>query len=109
MTNNPNKHPPAYDLSGWSLADLLPDADEKTIAAHLAQLGQGVEAFEALRPRLHEDATPADVLTAVEQFESITEQILCARRLRQPLVLVGHPVRGRVELPESHHPGPDWL
>ncbi len=66
---------PAYDLSGWSLADLLPNADEKTIAAHLAQLGESVEAFEALRPRLHEDATPADVLTAVEQFESITEQI----------------------------------
>lgn len=66
---------PTYELSGWSLGDLLPDADESTVSAHLAKLDETVEAFEALRPRLHEDATSADVLTAVAQMEDISRQM----------------------------------
>ncbi len=69
------KTTPAYDLSGWSLVDLLPDAEEKTISAKLAALDASVAAVEALRPTLNGDISAGDLLAAMGQIEAITEQI----------------------------------
>ena len=62
-----------YQLSGWDLAALLPDAEAATVEGRLRQLEADVAAFEAWRPRL-DAITPAELRTLVQQYEAISEQ-----------------------------------
>lgn len=61
-----------YQLSGWDLSELLPEATEAEIAARLADIEEEVGAFEGLRAHLQSGAVSGDdVLAAVRRQESI--------------------------------------
>lgn len=64
-----------YQLSGWDLSELLPEATEAEIAARLADIEEEVGAFEGLRSHLTSDAlTPEDVHRAVRRYESVVRK-----------------------------------
>lgn len=73
--------PERYELSGWTLDELLPDAREETVKARLDALEEAVTAFEAWRDVLqrhtegHEDSAELDLIPCMQQIESIAEQI----------------------------------
>ncbi|MBK8051457.1 MAG: M3 family oligoendopeptidase [Anaerolineales bacterium] len=63
-----------YELSAWSLGELLPNADEATVAARLADLEKDVATFEAQRDSLSTTMSPAELVTLVKQYEAIMVQ-----------------------------------
>lgn len=63
-----------YQLSRWTLAELLPEPSEAVIAAKLAAMEQAVVAFEAQRSTLDAAMLPADLLHMVRLVESISTQ-----------------------------------
>ena len=65
----------AYEATGWRLADLLPDADEATIAGRLAELGDQVAAFEGLRDSLHPEIAPEGLAGLVDRYEALVESV----------------------------------
>lgn len=72
-----------YQLSGWDLSELLPDAEEATIAARLETLTRAVETFEGCRGELETwaaseeaEARPdLDLVPLMRQIENISEQM----------------------------------
>ncbi len=74
-----------YELSGWELGELLPDAEEHTIRERLDALEAAVAEFEAGRDKLDAYATadgtaPAaelDLVPYMQQIERISEQMYC--------------------------------
>ena len=64
----------SYQLSRWTLTELLPEPTEAVIAAKLAELEQAVANFEAQRSTLDAAMLPADLLHMVRLVESISTQ-----------------------------------
>jgi oligoendopeptidase F len=61
----------AEKLSGWSLADLLPEPMEKSLEETLAQLEQAASEFEAMREVLKNTVSLPDFKAALARLESI--------------------------------------
>lgn len=64
-----------YELSGWDLSELLPEASEAVIADRLDTLEEAVQAFESKRDRLSAEMDPQDLLIVVKEHESLLEQL----------------------------------
>ncbi|MDH3402851.1 MAG: M3 family oligoendopeptidase [Acidobacteriota bacterium] len=67
---------PAYHQQRWSLAELLPDAAEETVAARLAAAEAEVAAFESRRELLTADVAPATLLDLLRRYEALTETLV---------------------------------
>ncbi len=57
----------------WRLTELLPDADEATVAAAIADLERQVSDFESLRDTLARDLPPAALVDALRRFDTLVE------------------------------------
>ncbi|RIK50668.1 MAG: oligoendopeptidase F [Chloroflexi bacterium] len=75
MSTAIHDQPHEYEISGWDLSELLPDTQEATIAARLAALEENVQTFEARRPHLNAEMEPSALIDAMQQYESLVEQI----------------------------------
>ncbi len=64
-----------YHQKGWTLTELLPAADEATVAARLAAAETEVAAFEGRRDDLASDMAPAALLDSMRQYEALTETL----------------------------------
>ena len=67
-----------YELGGWQLTDLLPDAKDATVQAHLAELTAAVERFEGQRAALEafdKGEQDLDLVPLIEQLEDISERM----------------------------------
>ncbi len=67
-----------YELSGWQLTDLLPDAEDATVQAHLAELTAAVEQFEGQRAALEafdKGEQDLDLVPLMQQLEDISERM----------------------------------
>ena len=67
-----------YELGGWQLTDLLPDAEDATVQAHLAALTAAVERFEGQRAALEafdKGEQDLDLVPLMEQLEDISERM----------------------------------
>ncbi|MDE0671574.1 MAG: M3 family oligoendopeptidase [Caldilineaceae bacterium SB0662_bin_9] len=67
-----------YELSGWQLTDLLPDAEDDTVQAHLAALTAAVEQFEGQRAALEafdQGEQNLDLVPLMQQLEDISERM----------------------------------
>ena len=63
-----------YELSGWQLTDLLPDAEDATVQAHLAELTAAVEQFEGQRAALEafdKGEQDLDLVPLMQQLDDI--------------------------------------
>ena len=69
----------AYELSGWDLSELLPDAADETIQARLDAIEEDVAAFEARRPQLEDFSAGAiselDLAPFMQHIERLTERM----------------------------------
>lgn len=72
----------AYELSGWDLTELLPDASKETVAARLQELEEEVSGFETMREQLEaysaagNGAAPdLDLVPFMQAIESISERM----------------------------------
>lgn len=69
----------AYELSGWDLSELLPDAADETIQARLDALEKDVAAFEARRTQLEDFSAGAiselDLAPFMQHLERLTERM----------------------------------
>jgi oligoendopeptidase F len=65
----------SYQLSGWSLAELLPEPSAAIITQRLATLEADVQAFAARRPELNAEMDPATLMEIMAQYEALTEQV----------------------------------
>ena len=69
----------AYELSGWDLSELLPDAADATIQARLDAIEEDVAAFEARRSQLEDFAAGAiselDLAPFMQHLERLTERM----------------------------------
>src|SRR5215210_4649753 len=77
MTTTTLMPPPrfaTYNLGGWDLSELLPEATEEALAARLAEIETAVSAFEARRAELRPDMEPGTFLEILRQYEALTEQ-----------------------------------
>jgi len=59
---------------GWSLADLLAEPVEQSLAAALTELDGAVSAFEAQRERLTAALAPDEFLSILRQYEAIVHR-----------------------------------
>ncbi len=66
-------HP--YHQRAWTLAELLPDASEATVAARLADAEEAVAAFEARRHELSAQMQPETMLSLVGDYEALVERL----------------------------------
>lgn len=67
-----------YELGGWQLTDLLPNAEDATVQAHLAELTAAVERFEGQRAALEafdKGEQDLDLVPLMEQLEDISERM----------------------------------
>lgn len=69
----------AYELSGWDLSELLPDAADETIQARLDAIEKDVAAFEARRTQLEDFSAGAiselDLAPFMQHIERLTERM----------------------------------
>ena len=69
----------AYELSGWDLSALLPDAADETIQARLDAIEKDVAAFEARRTQLEDFSAGAiselDLAPCMQHLERLTERM----------------------------------
>lgn len=65
----------SYELRGWDLSELLPNASEETISARLSEMESAVAAFEARRGELHPEMRPETFLEILRQYEALVEQM----------------------------------
>ena len=69
----------AYELSGWDLSELLPDAADETIEARLDAIEKDVAAFEARRTQLEDFSAGAiselDLAPFMQHIERLTERM----------------------------------
>ena len=67
-----------YELGGWQLTDLLPDAEDATVQAHLAELTAAVEQFEGRRAALEafdKGDRDLDLVPLMQELEAISERM----------------------------------
>ena len=67
-----------YELGGWQLTDLLPDAGDATVQAHLAELTAAVEQFEGQRAALEafdKGEQDLDLVPLMQELEAISERM----------------------------------
>ena len=67
-----------YELSGWQLTDLLPDAEDATVQAHLTELTAVVEQFEGQRAVLEafdKGEQDLDLVPLMRQLEDISKRM----------------------------------
>jgi oligoendopeptidase F len=74
MNSVNDEHAGAYAISGWDLSELLPDTQEATVAARLAELEQAVQALEARRSDLNPEMDPAALVEVLQQYEGLVEK-----------------------------------
>ena len=63
-----------YQQTEWSLADLLPDAEEETIACALSDLEESVADFERQRSKLTPEISPSGLLDLLGRYQSLQER-----------------------------------
>ena len=66
---------PTYDLGGWDLSELLPDATEEAVASRLAELEAATSAFERRRADLVPGMDPRRFLEVLQQFKEVNDLI----------------------------------
>ncbi|MBX3015962.1 MAG: M3 family oligoendopeptidase [Caldilineaceae bacterium] len=64
-----------YALSGWDLAELLPEAREEVISERLASLEERVQAFVARREQLNPEMEPGVLIEAMGQYEALVSHV----------------------------------
>jgi oligoendopeptidase F len=64
-----------YMLSGWDLAELLPEPSEGIIGERLVVLEERVQAFVAQREQLNPELEPELLIDLMGQYEQLVEQI----------------------------------
>lgn len=64
-----------YQLSGWDLSELLPDAGEAAVGERLAALEREVAAFEAHRASLGPDIDRGLFLSLLAEYERLIERM----------------------------------
>ncbi len=64
-----------YRQKRWTLAELLPDASEETVAARLAAAEDQVAAFEGCRDGLAAGMEPEALLDLMRRYEALTESL----------------------------------
>ncbi len=64
-----------YEARAWRLNELLPDADDATVAGSLAELEERVAAFEGLRDSLHPESDSSALSAAVDRYAEVVEGI----------------------------------
>jgi len=64
-----------YGLSGWDLAELLPEPREEIISERLASLEQRVQGFVAQREHLNPEMEPRLLIEIMDQYETLVEQV----------------------------------
>ena len=67
-----------YELGGWQLTDLLPDAGDATVQTHLAELTAAVEQFEGQRAALEafdKGEQDLDLVPLMQELEAISERM----------------------------------
>ena len=64
-----------YTLSGWDLAELLPEPSEAIIGERLAVLEKRVQTFVAQREQLNPEMEPALLIEIMDQYEGLVEQV----------------------------------
>lgn len=65
----------SYEAKAWQLTELLPDADEATVAARLAELEEQVAGLERFRDSLHVEMEPSQLGDVVDRYASLVEAI----------------------------------
>jgi oligoendopeptidase F len=65
----------SYEARAWRLTELLPDADDATVAGRLAELGEQVADFERLRDSLHPEMDPAGLSAVLDRYEALVEAV----------------------------------
>ncbi|MEM9594263.1 MAG: M3 family oligoendopeptidase [Acidobacteriota bacterium] len=60
-----------YEVSGWDLRELLPDADEATVRERLDAIDAVIRELEAHRDQLRPDMDPKTLLGMLRSFESL--------------------------------------
>lgn len=76
MTENPATEI-AYDVTGWDLSELLPSAEEAVVVERLTLIESRVKNLESQRPRLSPDMDPAELLSIVQLFEEVLDDLDC--------------------------------
>ena len=64
-----------YGLSGWDLAELLPEPSEEIISERLAALEQRVQGFVAQREHLNPEMEPRLLIELMDHYETLVEQV----------------------------------
>jgi len=64
-----------YELSGWDLAELLPEPTEAIIGERLASLDERVQAFVARREELNPEMEPGVLTDLMDQYERLAEGV----------------------------------
>lgn len=64
-----------YGLSGWDLAELLPEPREEIISKRLTSLEQRVQGFVAQREHLNPEMEPRLLIEIMDQYETLVEQV----------------------------------
>jgi oligoendopeptidase F len=64
-----------YEAGPWQLGELLPDADEATVLARLAEIEAQVAGFELLRESLVPEIEPADLAAMVDRYADLVESV----------------------------------
>ena len=65
----------AYEARAWQLTELLPDADEATVADRLAELEEQVAEFERLRESLHPEMDSAGLSAVLDRYTAMVEAV----------------------------------
>lgn len=64
-----------YELSSWSLTELLPEPSQAVVAERLAALEADVQSFTARRAELSAEMDQAVLVEMMKQYEALTEQV----------------------------------
>lgn len=64
----------SYSLTGWSLAELIPEKTAAAIDERMVELEAAVAAFESRRGELQPELEPATFLDLLRQYEALVER-----------------------------------
>ena len=71
----PEVDTPGWKISAWDLGELLPDADEPTVAARLSEIEALVDELVAARGELSVDMDRSRFLELLVHFETLLEKL----------------------------------
>ena len=63
----------SYEVRAWRLTELLPDAEESTVAARLAEVDEQVGEFERLRDSLHPEMDRSGLSAVLDRYAALVE------------------------------------